>query len=303
MCFKNLPIEFDDGGVATLRDGIPDPYAVTVSKPDAGLSNDEQREQIERLVASNGHIRETNMDPVTRVAGAIAVNIVADLEEGRYLDGIVAGSLTKTNKIGHVLGFPYPIMQRSVDGFTLGARSVNPNVDVQLLSVNSWYDPGKERQAAEALVDSGADVLVTHMNSPAVPAVARAKGVGLIGNAVSKEAIAGDHWLGSFAENWAPYLVQAVKQVQDGTWKPEAYYGTVKNGTIGMLPFPSSVPEDVVAKVEKAEAEMRAGRLTVFEGPLKSNDGKVVVPAGQAITQVPKLVTCCTWLVEGAKAG
>jgi len=86
MCFKNLPIEFDDAGVATLRGGIPDPYAVTVSKPDAGLSNEEQREQIERLVASNGHIREVNMDPVTRVAGAIAVNIVANLEDGTYLD-------------------------------------------------------------------------------------------------------------------------------------------------------------------------------------------------------------------------
>jgi hydrogenase large subunit len=86
MCFKNLPIEFDDAGVATLRGGIPDPYSVTVSKPDAGLSNDEQREQIERLVASNGHVREVNMDPVTRVAGAIAVNIAANLEDGTYLD-------------------------------------------------------------------------------------------------------------------------------------------------------------------------------------------------------------------------
>ena len=86
MCFKNLPIEFDEGGVATLRGGIPDPYSVTVSKPDAGLSNDEQREQIDRLVAANGHVREMNMDPVTRVAGAIAVNIAANLEDGTYLD-------------------------------------------------------------------------------------------------------------------------------------------------------------------------------------------------------------------------
>ena len=82
MCFKNLPIEFDDGGVATLREGIPDPYSVTVSKPHEGMSNDEQREQIERLVASNGHIREINMDPVTRVAGAIAINIAANLDDG-----------------------------------------------------------------------------------------------------------------------------------------------------------------------------------------------------------------------------
>ncbi len=86
MCFKNLPIEFDEGGIATLRGGIPDPYSVTVTKPDAGLSNDEQREQIERLVASNGHVREINMDPVTRVAGAIAINIAANLGEGKYLD-------------------------------------------------------------------------------------------------------------------------------------------------------------------------------------------------------------------------
>ncbi len=86
MCFKNLPIEFDEGGVATLRGGAPDPYSVTVSKPHVGMSNEEQREQIERLVASNGHIREANMDPVTRVAGAIAMNIAANLEDGKYLD-------------------------------------------------------------------------------------------------------------------------------------------------------------------------------------------------------------------------
>jgi hydrogenase large subunit len=86
VCFKNLPIEFDEGGVATLRGGIPDPYNVTVSKPHDGMTNDEQREQIERLVKSNGHIREANMDPVTRVAGAIAMNIAADLEDGKYLD-------------------------------------------------------------------------------------------------------------------------------------------------------------------------------------------------------------------------
>ncbi len=86
MCFKNLPIEFDEGGVATLRGGIPDPYSVKISKPDVGMTNDEQREQIERLVASNGHIRESNMDPVTRVAGAIAINIAANLEDGTYLD-------------------------------------------------------------------------------------------------------------------------------------------------------------------------------------------------------------------------
>jgi len=93
VCFKNLPIEFDEGGVATLRGGIPDPYSVTVSKPDAGLSNDEQREQIERLVASNGHIREVNMDPVTRVAGAIAINIAANLEDGTYLDARAQATL------------------------------------------------------------------------------------------------------------------------------------------------------------------------------------------------------------------
>jgi hydrogenase large subunit len=86
VCFKNLPIEFDEGGVATLRGGVPDPYSVTISKPHVGMTNDEQREQIERLVASNGHVREINMDPVTRVAGAIAINIAANLEEGKYLD-------------------------------------------------------------------------------------------------------------------------------------------------------------------------------------------------------------------------
>src|ERR687883_613684 len=86
MCFKNLPVEFDQSGRARLRGGIPDPYSVTVTRPDVAMSDAEREAQIKRLVAKNGHIREMNMDPVTRVAGAIAVNVIADLEDGRYLD-------------------------------------------------------------------------------------------------------------------------------------------------------------------------------------------------------------------------
>ncbi|HMJ01815.1 MAG TPA: BMP family ABC transporter substrate-binding protein [Conexibacter sp.] len=221
----------------------------------------------------------------------------AALEQGRYLDGIVAGASSRSGKLGEIIGYPIPFLLRGVDGFTLGARSVNPKATVETLVINSWNDPGRERQAAEALVDDGADVLAMNTNTPAVPAVAEARRVGLIGYGTKRES---PQWLSAFTYDWGPFVEDQVEAIQDGSWKPVAYYGTLENGTIQMLPFSPDLPDDVVAKVEEAREQLADGTLAVFTGPLRSDEGKVVVPAGESLTEPEQLVACCDWLVEGA---
>jgi basic membrane protein A len=223
----------------------------------------------------------------------------AAVEQGRYLDGIVAGSISERGKMGAIVGFTIPLLVRAVDGFALGARSVNPDAEVELLTVNAWNDPTKERQAAEALVDSCSDVLSMYTNTPAVPAVAKSNDVGLIGYETDMSKKVPDQWLGSFTYDWAPYLVTTVKAIEDGSWEPSQYYGDLANGTIKLLPFSPNVPEDVVAKVEETRDALASGELAVFEGPIDSNSGKTVIPAGQTLEETAELVACCDWLAEG----
>ncbi|HEX4806090.1 MAG TPA: BMP family ABC transporter substrate-binding protein [Conexibacter sp.] len=227
-----------------------------------------------------------------------AVN--AAIEQGRYLDGIVAGSVSKTGVIGQVEGFAIPFTQRAIDGLTLGARAANPKAQVKVLSINSWYDPAKERQAAQALVDQRADVLSMNLNTPAVPAVAKASGAGLIGYATSRKAQVPSVWLSTFTFDWSVYLAASVKQIQAGDWKATDFYGDLADGTIKMAPFGARVPAAVVAKVERAKADIIAGKIVVFRGPLNDSTGKQVVAAGSSLTTPQQLVGCCTWLAEGA---
>jgi basic membrane protein A and related proteins len=245
--------------------------------------------------------------PDTKFAAALAAetadnmaSIDAAIEQGRYLDGIVAGSMTESGVVGDVGGFPLPFELRAVNGMTIGARSVNPDVVVQVLHINSWYDPAKERQAAEALVDRDADVLAMALHTPAVPAVAKANGAGVIGYAVSRKDSIPENWLSAFTFDWSVYLISAAKAIEAGTWKPERFYGDLADGTMKMAPFGDSVPADVIKKVEQAREQLASGKLQVFSGPLKSNTGETVVPDGEVLDTPEELIPCCEWLVEGA---
>lgn len=245
--------------------------------------------------------------PDTKFAAVLAAetsenmaSIDAAIEQGRYLDGIIAGSMTKSGVIGEIGGFPLPFELRAINGMTIGAQSVKPDVEVQVLHINSWYDPAKERQAAEALIDRGADVLAMNLNTPAVPAVAKANDAGVIGYAVSRKDAIPDNWLSTFEFDWSVYLDSAVKAIQAGSWKPERFYGDLADGTITMSPIGDSVPEDVVKKVDEAREQLASGELTVFTGPLDSNKGETVVPDGEMLDTPEELIPCCEWLVEGA---
>ena len=219
-------------------------------------------------------------------------------EEGRYLDGIIAGSVTKSNIIGYPAGFPIPEAVRSIDTFTLGARSVNPDVKVIPVYVNSWYDPPKEREAAQSLVDAGADVLVHELNSPAVASVAVKSGIYHMGYGWDQSARGPDSWLGSFTFNWGPYYLSQAQAILDGTWKPELYYGGIAADIIDEAPTGPAVPQSATDLVTKIRGEIADGTFDIFGGPITDNKGEVKIPEGGSV-QFDERVTCCDWYVQG----
>jgi basic membrane protein A and related proteins len=222
-------------------------------------------------------------------------------EEGRYLDGIVAGSMTQSNIIGYPAGFPIPEVVRGINAFTLGAQTVNPDVKVLPVYINSWYDPPKERQAAESLVNNGADILVFELNSTAVSSVAERSGVYFMGYGWDQsDRVAPETWLGTFTFNWGPYYVQQVKDLIDGTWKSEAYRGGIAEGMIETAPLGQDVPDDVASLVEKTKADIASGSLDIFAGPITNNDGSVQIPEGETLPQEERS-GCCDWYVQGVE--
>lgn len=223
------------------------------------------------------------------------------LEDSRYLDGVLAGLMTKSNIIGEVGGYPIPVEIRTLNAFALGVRSVNPEAKIKILWVNSFYDPTKESQAAQALVGAGADVLVMDSNTPAVSSVARARDVYFIGYGISRAADAPKNWLGAFSFNWAPYLVAWTRAVQQGTFKQGLFYEGLSKGAVGRTAYGSSVPKSVIAKINDVKERIRSGSLKVFKGPIKSNAGKTVVPAGSTISTPAKLSACCTWYASNVE--
>jgi basic membrane lipoprotein Med (substrate-binding protein (PBP1-ABC) superfamily) len=244
--------------------------------------------------------------PDTKFAVAYGTQILDNLasaspaiEEGRYLDGIIAGSATKSGTIGYVGGYPVPAVVRPLNSFTLGAHRMNPDVEVKALYVNSWFDPEKERQAAEALVGDGADVLGMDANSPAVPSVAKSADAGFIGYGRSRADNAPEQWLSTFTFNWVPYLKKYVEAIQNDSWKSSLDYWGLKEGAIGITDLGPRVPEDVKAEVDKARDEIISGELEIFAGPVTDNEGTVRVPDGEVLDTSDELLVCCDWHVEG----
>ena len=223
------------------------------------------------------------------------------LEDSRYLDGMLAAMATKSNIIGEVGGYPIPVEIRTLDALALGAQSINKDVKVKILWVNSFYDPAKERQAAQALVDAGADVLVMDSNTPAVASVAKANDVKFIGYGISRNADAPSQWLGAFSFNWAPYLIDWTKKVQAGTFKPGLFYWGLPNGVVGRTEYGSSVSQTEIDQIDQTLQQIKTGELVVFQGPITDNTGKVVVPEGEAIDTPAELAACCTWYNENVE--
>jgi simple sugar transport system substrate-binding protein len=200
--------------------------------------------------------------------------------EGRYLAGLIAGRMTKTDTLGYVAAFPIPEVLQGINAFALGARSVNPKVQVRVVWVNSWYDPGKERDAANALMGQGADIVTHHTDSTAAVAAVEEKGRMAIAYH-SNMAKYGPHaQLAAVTHSWGDYYTRRTQAVLDGTWKVEPVWGGIRAGMVRLEGLANTLPKDVVDAVKAREAEFRAGAFHPFTGPLRSNDGKVVHASG-----------------------
>jgi basic membrane lipoprotein Med (substrate-binding protein (PBP1-ABC) superfamily) len=219
-------------------------------------------------------------------------------EDADYLTGIAAGAATKNGKIGFVAPFPIPEVIREINAFTLGAQSVRPGATVQVIWTNTWFDPGKEKKAAQTLINNGVDVLGQGQDSPATGDAAKAAGnVKWSGYDSDQQAFAPDQWLTGTVYHWGPYELTRVKAVLNGTWTTGSYYGGLKDGFVDIAPFGKSVSAATQATINDKKAALIAGSFYEFTGPLKDQSGAVKVPAGTKLTLDQILVM--DWFVQG----
>jgi basic membrane protein A len=194
--------------------------------------------------------------------------------EVAYMAGVVAGKMTKTNTIGFVGSFPIPEVLRNINAFTLGAQSVNPKVKTKVVWVSTWSDPPKEGDAAQSLINGGADVLLQNTDSTAVLQTAEKNGKYAFGWDSDMSAFAPKAHLASAVANWGGLYKKEVKDVMDGTWKSERIVWGVKEGTNDFIKIADVVPADTKAKIDEIKAGMKGGTFEVFTGPITGADGK-----------------------------
>jgi basic membrane protein A and related proteins len=201
--------------------------------------------------------------------------------EGRYIQGVIAAKMSKTGVLGYIASFPIPEVISGINATMLGAWSVNPNIKVKIIWVNTWFDPGKEADAAKALADQGADVLMQHTDSPAGMQIAEQRHIFAFGQDSDMIKFGPHSQLTSIVDNWAPYYVQRAKDVLDGTWKSTDTWGGLKSQMVVMAPF-TNMPDDVKKLAEKTEAGIKDGSIHTFKCPVYAQDGKAVPCEGGA---------------------
>ena len=210
--------------------------------------------------------------------------------EGRYVQGVVAGLMTKSNKIGYLASFPIPEVIQGINAFGIGLRSVNPKAEVSVIWVNSWYDPVKEADAAKVHIAEGADILAQHTDSPAMLQTAQKAGVHGFGQSSDMKAFAPKAQLFSSVNNWGPYYISKIQQMMDGKWStgdgPDHWAGNtwvgIADDYLVLSPF-ENMPADVAKAAAQAAADIKSGKNKIFTGPIKDNSGKVRVPAGKTL--------------------
>jgi basic membrane protein A len=202
--------------------------------------------------------------------------------EGRYVMGQIAAKMSKTGTAGYIVSFPIPEVVMGINAFMLGAQSVNPDFKVKIVWVNSWYDPGKEADAAKVLLGQGADIMVQHTDSTAPLQVAQEQGKLGFGQSSDMIKFAPKAQLTSNTDDWDPYYVARVKAVLDGTWKSTDTWGGMKDGMVVLSPF-TNMPDDVKKMAEDTVAKIKSGEFHPFMGPITKQDGSTVGEAGKPL--------------------
>jgi simple sugar transport system substrate-binding protein len=219
--------------------------------------------------------------------------------EGAYLAGIVAGSATKSNTLGVVGSIPIPEVIRNINSFTLGAQSVNPKVKTKVVWIGKWFDPPKEGEAAQSLINGGADVLFQNTDSPAVLQTAEKNKKFAFGWDSDMSSIAKEAHLASAVINWGPYYKKAVKDSLDGTWKSGQEWWGVKQGAIDLVAISGKVSPEAKAAVDKAKAGLKDGSFHPWKGPIVGQDGKNVVE--KDVTPDDKFMLGINFYVKGVE--
>lgn len=205
--------------------------------------------------------------------------------EDAYLAGIIAGQMTKSNVLGFVASFPIPEVLRNINAFTRGAQSVNPKVTTKVVWVNTWFDPPKEADAAQSLINGGADVLLQNTDSTAVLQTAEKNGKFAFGWDSDMSSFAPKAHLASCVVDWGPYYKKAILDVMNGTWTTGRTVWGVKEGQNALVQISDTVPANVKAQVEKLSAGLKDGSFAAYTGPVVDNTGKERLAAGEVATQ------------------
>jgi len=307
-----------DLGRRAMEAALGDQVKTTVVE---GVAEGPDSERVMRDLAAQGHglIFATSfgyLEPALRVAADFpatkfehaggyktAPNLNtynARYYEARYLAGLLAGKTSKSGIAGYVAGFPVPEVVQGINAFALGMREANPKAEVRVLWLNTWFDPAREREAAQTLVNQGADVLTNHSGSPAVPQTAQEnfkdKGVRVIGYQGDMRKVAPDAQLAAVTSHWGAYYTQVARSVLAGTWQSRPVWGGMRDGMVRLDAIDSKIGVDVRAAVDARRAAIVAGSFRPFAAPLVDNEGKTRLASGSLDDAA---ISSMNWFVRG----
>lgn len=253
-----------------------------------------------RVAAEFPDVRFESITGYQRTANVATAN--ARYYEGRYLSGIAAARMSKTGVAGYVAGFPIPEVLQGINAFALGMRSVNPQAQVKVVWLNTWFDPSRERDAAMTLMNQGADVLAFHSASNAVMVAAQERGKFAVAYHSDMRQVAPDAQILAVTHQWGDYYTRRARAVIDGSWTSGDVWGGVREGMIRLEAFGRSVPQAVQKEVLARQKQMAQGRLQPFAAgavDVRDNSGRVVIPKGSQLSDAQILTM--NWLVEGVQ--
>lgn len=222
------------------------------------------------------------------------------IDEPVYIAGVVAGHMSKTGKLGYIAAIPIPQVLRNINSFTLGARSVNPNITTQVVFTGGWSNPVKEAEAANSMVDQGIDVLTCHVDSPKVVVeTAEKRGVYSCGYHTNTAALAPKGFLTGAEWNWSTVYTMYAEKIRNKETIPNLVRGGLKEGIVKLSPYGAAVSDAARSGADAVLAKFMAGDMTVYAGPIKDNQGNTVIAAGTSHGQTDIWLESMDWLVEG----
>ena len=201
--------------------------------------------------------------------------------EGRSVIGHIAGHMTKTNTIGYIASFPIPEVIRGINAAYIAAKKVNPDVKLKIVWAYTWFDPAKEADAATALIEQGADIIMQHTDSPAAMTIAEEKGMYAFGQASDMKQFGPTARLSSIIDDWAPYYIARTQAVMDGTWESTSTWDGIKEGMVSIGDFSNDIPADVQASATALKEALMSGSTHSFTGPVNKQDGSAWLAAGE----------------------